>query len=207
MDTSVQLTTGEWFIQWAFEIVISSVAIFLILLILVQRGRGGGLAGALGGMGGHSALGTKAGDLFTRITAWTALVWIVACALAIVVIAPKSPTKPPIAADGRAAPDLGGFDSVSDEKQDADTSDETDTEKKSSKESNKASLNSATGNAESANQDGATDKKSLNDDATKSASEDQPSAKVEVKDEAPKDNNSETTQDKSDESANQKPAE
>jgi len=28
-------------------------ALFLILLVLVQRGRGGGLTGALGGMGGQ----------------------------------------------------------------------------------------------------------------------------------------------------------
>jgi preprotein translocase subunit SecG len=48
----------------------------LILLVLVQRGRGGGLAGALGGPGGQSAFGTKAGDTFTWITAGTALVWI-----------------------------------------------------------------------------------------------------------------------------------
>ena len=33
-----------------FAIVLSLLAIFLILLVLVQRGRGGGLAGALGGM-------------------------------------------------------------------------------------------------------------------------------------------------------------
>ena len=30
-------------------------AIFLIVLVLIQRGKGGGLAGAFGGMGGHSA--------------------------------------------------------------------------------------------------------------------------------------------------------
>jgi preprotein translocase subunit SecG len=46
------------------------------LLILVQRGRGGGLAGALGGMGGSSAFGAKAGDVFTRITVVTAAIWI-----------------------------------------------------------------------------------------------------------------------------------
>ncbi len=47
-------------------------SVFLILLVLVQRGRGGGLAGAFGGMGGQSAFGTKAGDLFTRITIFVA---------------------------------------------------------------------------------------------------------------------------------------
>jgi preprotein translocase subunit SecG len=55
------------------------VALFLILLILVQRGRGGGLAGALGGMGGSSAFGAKAGDVFTRITIIAATIWIVLC--------------------------------------------------------------------------------------------------------------------------------
>jgi preprotein translocase subunit SecG len=58
-------------------------SIFLILLVLVQRGRGGGLTGALGGMGGQSAFGTKAGDLFTRITVVTALVWGLLCVLAV----------------------------------------------------------------------------------------------------------------------------
>jgi preprotein translocase subunit SecG len=58
-------------------------ALFLILLVLVQRGRGGGLAGALGGMGGQSAFGTKAGDVFTRITIVTAAIWIILCAAAV----------------------------------------------------------------------------------------------------------------------------
>lgn len=57
------------------------VTLFLILLILVQRGKGGGLAGALGGMGGESALGTRAGDIFTKITVFTAVVWILLCVL------------------------------------------------------------------------------------------------------------------------------
>jgi preprotein translocase subunit SecG len=51
-------------------------SIFLICLVLIQRGKGGGLAGAFGGMGGSSAFGTKAGDIFTRVTMVTALVWI-----------------------------------------------------------------------------------------------------------------------------------
>jgi preprotein translocase subunit SecG len=51
-------------------------SLFLICLVLIQRGKGGGLAGAFGGMGGSSAFGTKAGDIFTRVTMITALVWI-----------------------------------------------------------------------------------------------------------------------------------
>ena len=58
-------------------------ALFLIMLILVQRGRGGGLAGAFGGMGGQSAFGTKAGDLFTRVTIGVAIFWILLCIVTI----------------------------------------------------------------------------------------------------------------------------
>lgn len=51
-------------------------SLFLICLVLIQRGKGGGLAGAFGGMGGSSAFGTKAGDVFTRVTMVVATVWI-----------------------------------------------------------------------------------------------------------------------------------
>ncbi|MGA2798042.1 MAG: preprotein translocase subunit SecG [Thermoguttaceae bacterium] len=57
--------------------------IFLIVLILIQRGKGGGLAGAFGGMGGQSAFGTKAGDLFTRITIGAAAFWIILCIVSV----------------------------------------------------------------------------------------------------------------------------
>jgi len=50
-------------------------SLFLIFLVLIQRGKGGGLAGAFGGVGGSSAFGTKAGDVFTRVTIYTALAW------------------------------------------------------------------------------------------------------------------------------------
>jgi len=61
-------------------------SLFLILLVLIQRGRGGGLTGALGGAGGQSAFGTKAGDVFTRITVGVAAFWIGLCILAINVL-------------------------------------------------------------------------------------------------------------------------
>jgi preprotein translocase subunit SecG len=66
-------------------------AVFLILLVLVQRGRGGGLAGALGGMGGQSAFGAKAGDTFTKITVWAATFWILLCMSSIVLLNPPKP--------------------------------------------------------------------------------------------------------------------
>ena len=51
------------------------VGLFMMLVVLIQRGRGGGLAGAFGGAGGSSAFGTKAGDVFTKITIVCALIW------------------------------------------------------------------------------------------------------------------------------------
>jgi preprotein translocase subunit SecG len=67
------------FLQYVFGISLFTTSVFLILLVLVQRGRGGGLTGALGGMGGQSAFGTKAGDLFTRVTIVVAVIWILLC--------------------------------------------------------------------------------------------------------------------------------
>jgi preprotein translocase subunit SecG len=77
----VLFAAGFW--HYVFGILLFLLSLFLILLVLVQRGRGGGLTGALGGMGGQSAFGAKAGDTFTRVTMVTATVWIVTCMAAI----------------------------------------------------------------------------------------------------------------------------
>jgi len=66
-------------LQSIFAVLLPVLSVFLILLILVQRGRGGGLVGAFGGMGGQSAFGAKAGDLFTKITVITVSIWIAVC--------------------------------------------------------------------------------------------------------------------------------
>src|SRR3954462_2942408 len=68
------------------------VGIFLIFIILLQRGRGGGLTGALGGMGGQTAFGTKAGDLFTRITMVVAAIWVLLSMAALKVLNQYSAT-------------------------------------------------------------------------------------------------------------------
>ena len=58
------------------NVLVLLVSLFMVLLVLIQRGKGGGLAGAFGGVGGSSAFGSRAGDLFTRITIIVAAVWI-----------------------------------------------------------------------------------------------------------------------------------
>lgn len=90
-------------------------AIFLILLVLIQRGRGGGLAGAFGGLGGQSAFGTKAGDLFTRITIGVAAFWIVLCAVSVKLLNESSPLAPNLggnASTGSSAPAPKGTETV-----------------------------------------------------------------------------------------------
>jgi preprotein translocase subunit SecG len=58
------------------NVVILILGIFLILIVLIQRGKGGGLVGALGGIGGSSPFGSRAGDTFTRFTIYLAALWL-----------------------------------------------------------------------------------------------------------------------------------
>ena len=57
----------------AITIVLSLVLMFVVL---VQRGKGGGLAGAFGGVGGSSPFGSRAGDAFTKFTLYLAAIWV-----------------------------------------------------------------------------------------------------------------------------------
>jgi preprotein translocase subunit SecG len=70
----VLLGVSVW--SYVLNSAIILLGLFLILIVLIQRGKGGGLAGAFGGMGGSSAFGTRAGDTFTRITIGVAAVWV-----------------------------------------------------------------------------------------------------------------------------------
>ncbi|MFP6676566.1 MAG: preprotein translocase subunit SecG, partial [Pirellulaceae bacterium] len=59
-------------------ILLTLTCMFLIILVLLQRGRGGGLTGALGGTS-QSAFGAKAGDTFTWVTVGATGFWILLC--------------------------------------------------------------------------------------------------------------------------------
>jgi preprotein translocase subunit SecG len=71
---------------------------FMTLLVLIQKGRGGGLSSAFGGAGGNTAFGTKTGDVLTWVTSVTfALFIILAVALNLVadkIGRPTAPTQP-----------------------------------------------------------------------------------------------------------------
>ena len=94
------------------NIVLLVVGLFLILLVLIQKGKGGGLAGAFGGSGGSSAFGSRAGDTFTRITIYVAAVWILLIMILIKLVqptttgpVPSGEVQPTIPAE---APEQGG---------------------------------------------------------------------------------------------------
>jgi preprotein translocase subunit SecG len=73
------------------NVILLLTGIVLIGLILIQKGKGGGLAGAFGGAGGSSAFGSRAGDTFTRITIWAAAIWLL---LIMILIKTTQPTTP-----------------------------------------------------------------------------------------------------------------
>ena len=74
------------------------VAILLILVILIQKGRGGGLSGALGGGMASGLLGSKTGDFLTWVT-----IGLVAVFLVLAVLMARF-YRPPVSHYGEQAP-------------------------------------------------------------------------------------------------------
>lgn len=82
-------------------------AVILILLVLIQKGRGGGLAGAFGGPGGHSAFGTKTADVFMKATAVLGAVFFLLSMATAWVMRSGEPEPPPEPPPVRAPADAG----------------------------------------------------------------------------------------------------
>ena len=61
------LAKVAWWAQ-GLAILFTLICLFLIILVLLQKGRGSGLSAAFGGAGGQSAFGAKTGDVFTWVT-------------------------------------------------------------------------------------------------------------------------------------------
>ena len=70
------------------------VCLFLILLVLIQKGRGGGLAGAFGGAGGNTAFGAKTGDVLTWATSIVFGVFLLLAIILNLMTSPSTPTVP-----------------------------------------------------------------------------------------------------------------
>ncbi len=98
---------STWF--WIATIVFALVALVMILIILVQRPQGGGLAGAFGGAGGHSAFGAKTGDVFTWVTVALTAMFVTMAVIGNFTFVPDNPVdEPPAAFSGTDAPEEGG---------------------------------------------------------------------------------------------------
>jgi preprotein translocase subunit SecG len=98
----------EGWVTRLLNLVLLLSSLFLILLVLIQRGKGGGLAGAFGGAGGSSAFGSRAGDTFTKITIYTAAVWILLIMFMIKGTQHTEPLSEPGDAVERQMPPPGG---------------------------------------------------------------------------------------------------
>ena len=83
------------FLPPVLNILIWLVSVFLILLILIQKGKGGGLAGAFGGPGGQSAFGSKTADAFTKFTLYVAGVWVALVVMMIWLVQPRTVISSP----------------------------------------------------------------------------------------------------------------
>ncbi len=78
------LAVSTW--SHLLNLLVILVGIFLMFIILIQRGKGGGLAGAFGGPGGSSSFGSRSGDAFMRFTIYISIVWVLILMLSVKVI-------------------------------------------------------------------------------------------------------------------------
>lgn len=67
---------AAWWLSHVLNLIVLGLGGLLMLIVLIQRGKGGGLAGAFGGAGGSSPFGSRAADQFVKITLWLAGVWV-----------------------------------------------------------------------------------------------------------------------------------
>lgn len=76
----------------AFTAVTILLSFVLMFVVLVQRGKGGGLAGAFGGVGGSSPFGSRAGDAFTKFTLYLAAIWVLVIMISVRIANNDRPT-------------------------------------------------------------------------------------------------------------------
>jgi preprotein translocase subunit SecG len=78
-------------------VIFAGMATFLMLIVLLQRGKGVGLAGAFGGAGGQTVFGSKTGDILTWATVVVAGVFMLFTILLNYVFVPQSAgLSPPV---------------------------------------------------------------------------------------------------------------
>jgi preprotein translocase subunit SecG len=97
------------FMFWFLYVLLFVMCLFMILMVLIQKGRGGGLSSAFSGGGGNTAFGSKTGDVLTWATSIAfGIFMLLAIGLNLVANArehQKFPVKPGTTVATPAAPD------------------------------------------------------------------------------------------------------
>src|ERR1700678_529800 len=80
------------------------VCLFLIGVVLIQQGKSADLAGAFGGQGSQTAFGPRgAANLLTRLTTWSAIIFMVTSITLTVLMAKSSRGKSVLSGQGTTA--------------------------------------------------------------------------------------------------------
>ena len=91
---------GVWWLSHVLNLLVIGTGLLLMLIVLIQRGKGGGLAGAFGGAGGSSPFGSRAADAFVKITLYLAAFWVLLIMIHVKVV--KYETGTPVNQTGSA---------------------------------------------------------------------------------------------------------
>jgi preprotein translocase subunit SecG len=90
-------------LYWIFLTLFLFVCFILIMVVLIQKGRGGGLSGAFGGGGGNTAFGAKTGDVLTWATSVIFALFVI-LAVVLNLICDKMGAPPPAAQQTQQTP-------------------------------------------------------------------------------------------------------
>jgi preprotein translocase subunit SecG len=113
----MEMLATSGLVRGIITVLFVAICLLLIVVILLQKGRGGGLAGAFGGAGGHSAFGTKTGDVFTWVTVALAAMFVIVAIIGNFTMVPDGPpeVRVPAFTEPGAMPDGAPFAPVPDE--------------------------------------------------------------------------------------------
>jgi preprotein translocase subunit SecG len=89
----VTLIAAAWY-SHLMNLLVIGLGLILMLVVLIQRGKGGGLAGAFGGAGGSSPFGSRSADQFVRFTLWLAGVWVLVIMIHVKLVQHDSQVEP-----------------------------------------------------------------------------------------------------------------
>ena len=101
------LVLGAWMLRALLSVALIGVSVLLIGLVLLQKNRGSGLSGAFGGVGGHTAFGTRTGDVMTWITVSLTAMFLLLSIAAVYAYEPEKIVEEPKVATPAAAEPVG----------------------------------------------------------------------------------------------------